>query len=321
MLCVVTACRGSARQLSHHITTIVACPGDLCNYSANCIIYKINFMKQVFYFLAAAMLCASCSSNNKKNQLELQTVKDSTGAAPRQAYAEQPDHQLTKAPVTTTTTNWERKIIKTADLAVELKDYARYDKEMRAQLKNFGAYIASEEQRSDGLRLSNTMSIKVPVAQFDNLVNSFGGEGAEVVQKRISSDDVSGELVDIRSRTEAKKQVREKYLQLLKQAKNMKEILEVQTELNSLQEDIDAATAGATFLSHQSAFSTVNLTYYQLLTDTPHAAPPSFITRLTNGFMQGLQGIGSLLVLVVTIWPLVVLVGLIVFVLTKRRTT
>jgi hypothetical protein len=277
-------------------------------------------MKQAIYFLAVAMLCASCSAHNKDNQLELQTVKDSTGAAPRQAHAEAPQSGSNKPVATTTTADWERKIIKTADLAVELKDYARYDKDMRAQLKNFGAYIASEEQRSDGLRISNTMAIKVPVAQFDNLVNSFGGEGAEVVQKRISSDDVSGELVDIRSRTEAKKQVREKYLQLLKQAKNMKEILEVQTEINSLQEEIEAANASATFLSHQSAFSTVNLTYYQLLTDTPHSATPTFITRLTNGFMQGLQGIGSLLVLAVTIWPLV-LVVVIVVLLMRRRTT
>lgn len=278
-------------------------------------------MKQAIYFLAAAILCASCSEHKLDDKAQPQIATDSTGAAPRQAYEEVPADAPPQPRTNTGTADWERKIIKTADLAVELKDYARFDKDMRARLRNFGAYISSEEQRTDEFRLSNTVVVKVPVAQFDNLVNSFGGEGVDVVQKKISSDDVGGELVDIRSRNEAKKQVRDRYLQLLKQAKNMKEILEVQTEINTLQEEIEAATAQAMFLTHQAAFSTVNLTYYQLVTDTPRSAPPTFIARLTNGFMQGLHGIGSLVVLAVTIWPLVVLVGLIIIVLTKRRTT
>lgn len=278
-------------------------------------------MKQVIYFLAVAILCASCSAHNIDNQAQLQTVSDSTGAAPQQAYEEAAADAPPQPRTNTGSADWERKIVKTADLAVELKDYARFDKDMRARLRNFGAYVSSEEQRTDDHRLSNTVVVKVPVAQFDNLINSFGGEGVDVVQKKISSDDVSGELVDIRSRTEAKKQVREKYLQLLKQAKNMKEILEVQTEINSLQEEIEAATARATFLTHQAAFSTVNLTYYQLVTGTPHSSTPSLITRLADGFMLGLHGIGSLLVLAVTIWPLILAITLIIFLLMRRRTT
>lgn len=40
---------------------------------------------------------------------------------------------------------------------------------------------------------------------------------------------------------QAKMAVRDKYLQLLKQAKNIDETLQVQNEINGIQEDIEAA--------------------------------------------------------------------------------
>jgi hypothetical protein len=49
-------------------------------------------------------------------------------------------------------------------------------------------------------------------------------------------------VVDTRSRMEAKKQMRDRYLELLKQARNMKEILEVQQVINSIQEDIESGS-------------------------------------------------------------------------------
>ena len=64
---------------------------------------------------------------------------------------------------------------------------------------------------------------------------------------KISTEDVTGEVVDTRARMEAKKQMRDRYLALLKQARNMKEILEVQTEINTIQEDIESASGRVGF--------------------------------------------------------------------------
>ena len=49
----------------------------------------------------------------------------------------------------------------------------------------------------------------------------------KINEKQITSEDVSAEYVDSRSRLEAKKQVRFRYLELLKGAKNMSDITEV----------------------------------------------------------------------------------------------
>ena len=59
----------------------------------------------------------------------------------------------------------------------------------------------------------------MPVDKFDELVNSFAGENTKLVEKNIATEDVTGEVVDTRAKAGGKKQVRDRYLELLKQAK------------------------------------------------------------------------------------------------------
>ena len=156
-------------------------------------------------------------------------------------------------------TDWDKKIIKTASIQLQLEDYKKFNTNIHSSLKNFGAYIADEKQIENDFRIENSVTIKVPVDQFDNLINSFTADGIKVTEKNISSEDVTGEFVDTKARMQSKMAVRDKYLGLLKQAKNMNEILQVQNEINDIQEDIEAADGRINYLQHSSAYSTVNL--------------------------------------------------------------
>jgi predicted RND superfamily exporter protein len=133
-------------------------------------------------------------------------------------------------------------------------------------LKSYGAYIANEEQAFRRCKTDEpALPSKFLLRNFDNLVNSFSGDGIKVLQKKISSDDVTEEVIDTKSRLEAKKQMRSVTSILLKQAKNMKEILEVQTEINSIQEEIESAAGRGSLSHHQSAYSTIHLSYFQYM--------------------------------------------------------
>lgn len=101
--------------------------------------------------------------------------------------------------------DWDRKIIKTAEVTLELRNYAVYNQTIHNGLKAFGAYISAEKQNFSDGREANTIVIKVPVEQFENLINSFTSDSIKVLQKKINSEDVSAEMVDTKSRMEAKK--------------------------------------------------------------------------------------------------------------------
>lgn len=206
--------------------------------------------------------------------------------------------------------SWDKKIIKTGTLSVEVGDYKKFNQSIRSFISQTGGYIAQEEQNESDYKIENIMTIKVPVERFEEVMNTLSPITEKVLVKKITSEDVTGAVVDTKSRLEAKRQVRLRYLDLLKQAKNMEEILQVQREVNDLQVEMEAAAGRISYLTHASAMSTIQLTYAQIL--NPQATDvynPSFGDKVLNGLRHGLVWVGDLLVLLITLWPLWVLLG------------
>ena len=228
-------------------------------------------------------------------------IADSAASPQKEEKQQQPKEK--KQPIVNA--EWDKKIIKTALLNLEVKDYTGYYSSLREKVKNLGGYIAQEEQRQSAYKIENTLVIKVPVEQFDNALVQLTDKAEKLNEKKITSQDVSAEYIDIRSRMESKKQVRQQYIALLKQAKNMEDILNVQSEINSIQEEIEAAAGRVEYLGHSSAYSTINLTYYQVLnSSTSDNDKPSFGTRISAAFKTGWEWITSLFVGLVSVWPL-----------------
>jgi len=213
--------------------------------------------------------------------------------------------------------DWDKKIIKNATLELEVKEGNSYYKNLREQVKRFGGYIAQEEQNESEYKLENRLVIKVPVDQFDLAVAGLSDQVEKIHQRNISSEDVTGQIVDTRSRLEAKKQVRLRYLELLNQARTMPDILSVQSEINGIQEEIETATGRVQWLGNAAAYSTINLTYFQVLNEKAKDESPSFGSRLIHAFKNGGQWFLELLIGLVAIWPLL-LGGTVAAILVRR---
>jgi hypothetical protein len=236
-------------------------------------------------------------------------VVDSTAPVPAAGNEETPKQPGTSA--SATNIDWDKKIIKNATLTVEAKSHRSFNDFVHEQVKRTGGYVAEEEQNKSDYKIENIVTIKVPVDQFDNLVKSITStKDDNVVSQKVTSQDVTGEVVDTRSRTEAKRQIRVRYLDLLKQAKNMEDILKVQSEINNIQEEIEAGAGRVSYLTHAAAYSTIQLTFYEILNvSAEHADKPGFGQRVLNALRQGMDWVGEMLVVVLTLWPLWLLLG------------
>jgi len=216
--------------------------------------------------------------------------------------------------------DWDKKIIKTATLKIEVKDFKKYNTEVHKTVNQFGGYIAQEEQNLTDEKSETVIYIKVPVDQFEMMMNQLPDGDVKVLERKITTEDVTGEVVDTKSRLEAKKQMRLKYLEFLKQSKNMEEVLQVQNEINSIQEEIESAASRIGFLSHQSSFSTINLVFFQPLSGyKPADGTPSFLTRVSNAFKTGASWIADLFIGLIAVWPLLLLVIAVYFGWKKLR--
>lgn len=216
--------------------------------------------------------------------------------------------------------DWDKKIIKTATLQAEVKDYGLYSKGLSQKVKSLGGYISSEQQARTDYRIENSVTIKVPVAQFDAAVETILKDVEQVETRQISSEDVSTAYIDSKSRLEARKQVRLRYLELLKSAKNMSDIIEVQKEINSIEEEIELVSGRINYLGYASAMSTIQLTYYQVLNASlTDRGAPRFLEQLKDSFANGWYWLGELLLALVAIWPLVLAVVLIAFLVRRKQ--
>ena len=243
-------------------------------------------------------------------------ISDSTTPPPGEPEKKKQPSQSQPVP----NPDWDKKIIKNASLNLEVKDYNSFYKSFREKVRSLGGYVAQEEQTQSEYKIENTLVIKVPVDQFDNALALLTNNVEKINERKVSSQDVTAEFVDTKSRIEAKKQIRQRYMDLLKQAKNMEEILNVQSEINGIQEEIESAAGRIEYLGHSSSFSTINLTYYQVLNSSAkESGKPSFVTKITDAFKTGLGWIVDLFIGLVSIWPLFLLTFVLVIVYKKMK--
>lgn len=272
---------------------------------------RISFAAPVVLLIT---LCLGCTFNYPA---DTKSADSTAVAAPVGNLNEQPKKNAVgpkQSPSPAPDPDWDKKIVKTADLRLEVKSFDKFTKRLHEAVKQAGGYISQEEQVQSPTEISNSVTIKVPVLNFDDLLMQLPSDSDRLIAKKIGSQDVTMEMVDTKSRLETKKEVRERYIELLRQAHTTSDILTMQNEINGVQQEMDQASGRIAWLGHSAAFSTINLNFYQLLAaPVPKEAPPSFFTRLLDSIGEGWGGLSEALLGVVKVWPLLLAFGLVVY--------
>ena len=154
-------------------------------------------------------------------------------------------HQKAPPPVPA---DWDKQIIKNAELQIRVKALNPVSANIREAIRSSGGYIASASETQLSDRLKSEMMIRVPREKFEELLNRLSGYADSIVQKRITSEDVTEEYIDTKARIQVKEKTRDQYFEFLKRTKNIDEVLKVQDAITRLQEDIYSNVAqGACF--------------------------------------------------------------------------
>ncbi len=213
--------------------------------------------------------------------------------------------------------DWDRSIIRTATMETEVKDLKNFSSSARTLIRQLGGYVAAEEFAIDDYRKNATITLKVPVQKFEEAVNKLTEHSVAVHKVSISSKDVSAEIVDIKARLEVRSATRDRYIQLMKGARNVEDLLKVQSEVNSIQEEIESGKSRANYLANASAMSTINITCYQVLKPAPIEEEKSE-NRIMNAFLTGWSIMSSVLLGLLSIWPLLLLIILLYLIFRKK---
>lgn len=209
-----------------------------------------------------------------------------------------------------------KKIIKNADISLEVKDYVKDISNIKSTLEHFDCYITNESESNSGNYISNTLTIRVKSSQFDSLMNEILSGDGKITSKNIYVNDVTEQYVDIFQRLKNKKSIEKQYLELLKKAYTVNDVLNVTEYLRRIQEEIESSEGRLKYMDDQSNFSTItlNISY----TGETIAYKETFLDKLEEGLAVGWQGVVYFIIAIFYLWPLWIVLGIIIFVVRRQ---
>jgi hypothetical protein len=262
-------------------------------------------MKTRIMLLVACAIAMSCAQKMEKSAdtVSIDPTDESTQAVAQAKVMETPSHDIY--------TDGKTRLIKTADYRFEVEQVKNSTEAIEAIVRKYPAYISATELQLENPILENKMTIKVQSDYFYDLLKEVDGQAKFVNFRTIKTMDVSKEFVDLESRLKTKREVEQRYMEILrKKAGTIEELLDAEQQIGALHEEIEATISRINSLKDQVAYSTINLEFYQTITQELKAEP-TWAEKFVEGLNTGLTGILNLVVVLAYLWPLMIVGGVI----------
>ena len=148
----------------------------------------------------------------------------------------------------------ERKIVYRADLTIETTDLVGTREKILDLTESENGILEYNEQNEQQFYLS----LKIPAEKFEEFLNEAKAVG-RVIYSSISANDVTEQYIDTETRLASKRALLEKYQSYLPQAKDLKEILEVEAQINSVTTELEQWEGRLQRLEKEVAYSSVSV--------------------------------------------------------------
>jgi hypothetical protein len=249
---------------------------------------------------------------------------DSGGDASSDTAADQPVPKLPDTPPLTT----GERIIKEGTISIEV-EAGEFDVAFRAAIDaaaRFGGDVAaSSTQTDDDGNTSGSVTVRVPVEDFEDLVLDVGEIGT-VVKRDVGSTDVTAEFTDLESRLRHLQAQERFYLGLLNRAKDVQDAIAVQQQVEGIQGEIEKIQGRLNVLDDRTTFSTLTVALFEpglgaTLTEEDPEARPTLARYWDTARDAFVNVVGALLVATLFLAPVltVLAVGLLLWLVLRRR--
>ncbi len=185
----------------------------------------------------------------------------------------------------------EQKIVKNAKLRFETVDFEKTADRIYTAVKKHKAQIQTDNEGKDYNSITRNIVIRVSNENFENILKDITTGVTYFDQKEISSEDVTEQFIDLEARLKAKKELESRYLELLKKANKISEILEIEKELVLIREEIESKQGQLNYLQNRVSMSTLEITFYKQTTET--GVTVSYGSKMWNAVKGGVSWIPS----------------------------
>ncbi len=179
----------------------------------------------------------------------------------------------------------ERKIIRNADLTMEVASTTEAQHGVTAIAESHGGFVVTSEakQRENIDPAKRTLDIKlvvrVPATQFGTTLNEIKTLAGNIPEAHVTGQDVTEDFIDLEARIKTQKALELQFLEIMKDARKVVDALEVQRQIADVRTDIEKLEGRKRFLENRSSLSTI----------TVNIQAPKSVTVSTTGFRSSLR--------------------------------
>ncbi|HXR27455.1 MAG TPA: DUF4349 domain-containing protein [Candidatus Baltobacteraceae bacterium] len=171
-------------------------------------------------------------------------------------------------------------VVKTGTLDLQVTDVDAAVVRARTLVSGFGGYVSGSQQSTKGDQPVASITYRIPADQWDAALDALRGLGTKVLSENTDATEVTGQVIDLGARIQNLR-VTETALQgIMAKATKISDILDVQSQLTSVQGQIEELTTEQAHLQQQAADGTLTVGF---------EAPVLAVTTATNDWSLGAQ--------------------------------
>lgn len=213
----------------------------------------------------------------------------------------------------------DKKIIKNGDLSLKVNSADDASQKISNIAKANGGEVFSSNfyQTAKNIK-SGTITLKVPVANFEKTFTELKKVATLVVQESTSGQDVTEQYTDLQAQLRNKQAEEQSFAKILERSGTIDEILKVTRELSRVRGEIERLQGRIKFMDSQTDMSsiTVSLSEDESITFADSWRPWQVVKETFNALVKDIQKfINFLIVLIIQVIPVLVLYLLIFYVI------
>lgn len=211
----------------------------------------------------------------------------------------------------------DRKLIQTAWMELESRDYAQALAALEQMVTDCGGYIESRSEQGGSLYSSRynaryaSITARIPADKLETAMD-MAGELCNVVSRSTDVADVTESYADTEARLKTLRLQEERLLEILSKAMELSDVLELESRLSDVRYQIESYEATLRSYDSRVSYSTLHITLQEVVEYSIINSPPQTLgQRLSDGFKDSMRMVKNsaenALVWLVTYLPLVLL--------------
>ena len=266
-------------------------------------------MKQLVRIILIALLMVSCAQKSAEfsNEVLMKSESDKKEASPILKNTAESDVI-------------KKKIIKDGRLGMDVRNLSASKTNIDTIVRNLGGYYHNESLSNNDYATAYNLKIRIPSDKFEILIEKIESGEGEVSYKEIDARDVTEEFINLETRLGNKQKYLTRYQELLRNAKNIKEILDIEEKIRVLEEEIESTTGRLKYLNDQVNYSSLELNISQR--KAFKYTPPfrqNFFEKLKQSLSRGWYGFVDLFFFLLSNWAVLILLAVLIWLWIKYR--